>query len=387
MERRPPPGRRSRCRDSLWSYDLSPADLLAIPPHRRDAINQLAAQLVAGHRVALSTHINADGDGCGSEAALARLLTQRGMSVKIVNPTPWPALFDFLLGADVVEASAKGSKALAGIDLLVVLDSSDFKRLGVLAESVRRLEVPRLVLDHHVPSDDPAGDVLFTDTTACATGELVYDLARVLRLEITPVIARALYTAILTDTGSFRFSNTSPRCLAIAAELLAHGVDPEEMYQRVYANAPLGRLRVLAEALATLEADPTHGLAWLSLTAGAVERHDVKSEDLDGIVEHARSIVGTRMALFFRDLGHGKVKVSFRSTGDVDVNRFARRFGGGGHAKAAGAMIAGSLEEVRAAVVDAAREFVEDGVEGRESRIEASGGKPRTTHRAPRAAD
>jgi bifunctional oligoribonuclease and PAP phosphatase NrnA len=295
------------------------------------------------------------------------------MSVNIVNPTPWPALFDFLLGDDVVEVSAKGPKALAGIDLLVVLDISDLKRLGILAESVRKLQGPRVVIDHHVPSDDPAGDVLFTDTTACATGELIYDLARVLELEISPAIARALYTAILTDTGSFRFSNTSPRCLAIAADLLAHGVDPEDMYQRVYANAPLGRVRVLAEALTTLEVDPTHGLAWLSLDAGAVERHDVKSEDLDGIVEHARSIMGTRMALFFRDLGHGKIKISFRSTGDVDVNRFARRFGGGGHAKAAGAMIPGSLQDVRETVIAAAREFVNAGRDARGYAPEAGG--------------
>jgi phosphoesterase RecJ-like protein len=265
-----------------------------------------------------------------------------------------------------------------------VLDISDLKRLGILAESVRKLAVPRLVIDHHVPSDDPAGDVIFTDTSACATGELVYDLARVLGLEITPAIARALYTAILTDTGSFRFSNTSPRCLAIAAELLAHGVDPEEMYQRVYANAPLGRVRVLAEALGSLEVDAAHGLAWLSLASGAVERHDVKSEDLDGIVEHARSVAGTKMALFFRDLGHGKVKVSFRSTGDVDVNRFARGFGGGGHAKAAGAMVPGRLDEVREKVVAAAREFVGRD-EGRGTADESRRSHPRSL--VPRPSD
>jgi phosphoesterase RecJ-like protein len=311
--------------------------------------------------VALSTHINADGDGCGSEAALARLLAQRGLTVRVVNPTPWPSLFEFLLGGDVVDATAKGPKALAGIDLLLVLDISDVKRLGVLAETVRKLKVPRLVIDHHVPSDDPAGDVIVTDTAACATGELVYDLARVLDLEITPAIAQALYTAILTDTGSFRFSNTTPRALAIAADLLGRGVDPEEMYQRVYASAPLGRVRVLAEALNTLEVDAPHGLSWLSLSADAVERHDVRSEDLDGIVEHARSIIGTKMALFFRDLGHGKIKVSFRSTGDVDVNRFARQFGGGGHAKASGAMIPGELNDVREKVIDAARAYVTAG--------------------------
>ena len=340
------------------SLDLSSSDLLAIPDGRRRSIEQLARHFVAGRRVALSTHISADGDGCGSEVALAGLLAQRGLSARIVNPTPWPGLFDFLLDDSVVEASAKGPKGLAGIDLLIVLDISDINRLGHLAQTVKKLTVPRLVIDHHVPSDDPAGDVMLTDTAACATGELVYDLARVLDLEITPEIARALYTAILTDTGSFRFSNTTPRCLSIAAELLARGVDPEEMYQRVYASAPLGRVRLLAEALATLEVDAEHGLAWLSLPASAVERHEVRSEDLDGIVEHARSVAGTRMALFFRDLSHGKVKVSFRSTGSVDVNRFARQFGGGGHAKAAGAMIPGTLEEVRETIIGAAREYV-----------------------------
>ena len=136
------------------------------------------------------------------------------------------------------------------------------------------------------------------------------------------------------------------------------GIDPEEMYRRVYASMPLGRLQLLREALETLEVDPQYAIAWISVSAGAVERYGLKSEDLDGIVEHPRSIAGTRMAIFFRDLGHGKVKISFRSTGDVDVNKFARQFGGGGHAKAAGALIAGALPEVRTDVIAAAREFV-----------------------------
>jgi phosphoesterase RecJ-like protein len=133
------------------------------------------------------------------------------------------------------------------------------------------------------------------------------------------------------------------------------------MYQRIYASVPIGRLRVLREALETLEVDETVGLSWISLPAGALERYDVRSEELDGLAEHPRSIAGTRMALFFRDLGHGQVKVSFRSTGSVDVNEFARRFGGGGHAKAAGALIPGSLDRVRKAVVTAAREFLRNG--------------------------
>src|SRR4030095_2160786 len=197
--------------------------------------------------------------------------------------------------------------------------------------------------------------------SACATGELVYDLACELGLDITPPIAQALYAAILTDTGGFRFSNTTPRCHAMAAHRLSCGVDAEEMHVRGYASAPAGRLRLLAEVLSTLGVDEQHGLAWLSLGAGALEKHEVRQEDLDGIVEHARSIAGTRMAIFLRDLGYGKVKASFRRTGTVDVNRFARQFGGGGHAKAAGALIPGSMEDVRLRVISAARAFASNG--------------------------
>ncbi|HKW45992.1 MAG TPA: bifunctional oligoribonuclease/PAP phosphatase NrnA [Gemmatimonadaceae bacterium] len=333
-------------------------DHLVIPPERRAGIQRLAREFVSGRRVALSTHMNADGDGCGSEAALARLLAQRGLRCRIVNPTPWPALFDFLLGDDVVDETEKGTAALSGIDLLLVADISDVKRLGNLTETVRRLTVPKIVIDHHVASDDPAGNIVLTDTTACATGELVYDLACELDLDITPDIARALYAAILTDTGAFRYSNTTPRSHVIAAELLSRGVDPEEMYQRVYASAPAGRVRLLAEVLTSLGVDEPCGLSWLTMQAGSLERHGVRSEDLDGIVEHARSIAGTRMAIFFRDLGYGKVKISFRSTGDVDVNRFARQFGGGGHVKASGALVAGTLDEVRDRVVSDAKNFL-----------------------------
>ena len=308
-------------------------------------------------KAVLSTHVNSDGDGCGSEVALALLLRQMKIAATIVNPTPWPSMFTFLLG-DVKDASSDGAKAMRGKDVLVVLDISDVGRLGQLAESVRQLTVPRLVIDHHVAHDEPAGDVTFSDTKAAATGELVFDFAQVMNLEITPAIACALYVALLTDTGGFRFSNTSPRCHAVAARLLAAGVNPEEMYRRVYASVPEGRVHLLRDALSSLEVDAEHGISVLSLPAGALEKHGVSSEDLDGIVEHARSIAGTRLALFFRDLGHGKVKVSFRSTSDVDVNEFARQFGGGGHKRAAGALIPGSLDDVRTTVMRAARKWV-----------------------------
>ena len=333
-------------------------DLLSVAPHRVEAIERLAREFRAGRSVAISTHINADGDGCGSETALARLLAQRGMKVKIVNPTPWPETFRFLLGTDVTDATDEGPAALNDVDLLVVLDIADVKRLGSLADTVRGLRIPKLVIDHHIPSDEPPSTDILADTTACATGELIYDVGVTLGLEITPAIASALYVAVLTDTGGFRFSNTSARCLAVASQLLAAGVEPEEMYRRLYASLPVGRLHLLRDALATLEVDPAYGISWISVAAGAAEEYGLKSEDLEGIAEHPRSVGGTRLAVFFRDLGHGKIKVSFRSTGAVNVNDFARQFGGGGHARAAGALIPGTMDEVRHNVIAAAREFV-----------------------------
>ena len=334
------------------------ADLLAVPAARADAIRALAADLRPGMTLALSTHINADGDGCGSEAALSRLLLQRDIRCRIVNPTPWPTMFRFLLGGPVVDRSEHGAAALREADALMVVDISDVKRLGQLADAVRALPTPHFCIDHHLPSDEPPALAprLVADTTASATGELVFDLAQVLGLEIDGPTATALYVALLTDTGGFRFSNTTPRVHAIAAQLLARGVDPETMYRRVYASVSLGKLRLLAEALQTIGTDEALGLSWVALPAGAMERHDVTGEELEGIVEHPRSIAGTRLALFFRDLGHGKVKISFRSAGNVDVNALARRFGGGGHAKASGAMVVGTLADVEAQVLAAARE-------------------------------
>ncbi|HVZ47928.1 MAG TPA: bifunctional oligoribonuclease/PAP phosphatase NrnA [Gemmatimonadaceae bacterium] len=336
------------------------SDLLDVSPARRAAIDALAPHLLSARTVALSTHINADGDGCGSEAALALLLAQRGIAVRIVNPTPWPGMFDYLLPG-LRNDTPRGAAALQGVDRLVVLDISDVRRLGALADAVRALSPAPLVIDHHQPGEEPPGPVRFADTSACATGELVFDLAVALGLEITPQVATALYTAILTDTGGFRFSNTSARALAIASRLITAGVSPEEMYRRIYASMPAGRLRLLREVLETLEVDESLGLASVAIPAGALERHGLSGDDLDGIAEYPRSIAGTRLALLFRDLGHGKVKVSFRSVGDVDANALAARFGGGGHLRAAGALVAGAPADVRARVLAAAREVLAAG--------------------------
>jgi phosphoesterase RecJ-like protein len=333
---------------------------LEIAAQRAAAARELAQKLVAGRHIVLTTHVNADGDGIGSEVGLLHLLRARGAHGVIANPTPIPERFHFLLfpGAD---KSDRAVKELEQADLIVVLDIGDLGRLGDLGRRVAARGVPVACIDHHVsPGSLPAGPKLI-DPEATATAELVYDLATSLGWTITPECARALYVGILTDTGGFRFSNTTPRALRVAAELLGAGVEPESIYEQVYASAPEGRVRLLGEVLQTLVVEPELGLSWVTVPPGALERHHADADDLDGIVEFARSVAGTRLALLFRQLASGRVKVSLRSRGAVDVAVLAQQFGGGGHVKAAGASLDGSMGDVQAQFLTAARDYLRNG--------------------------
>jgi phosphoesterase RecJ-like protein len=323
-----------------------------------------AAALSPGQRVCLTTHVNPDGDGLGSEAGLVHLLRALGVNAVITNPTPTPPRFGFLLDdLPGIDRTGEAIKELRRADLVVVLDISDLGRLGMLGDTVRDRGVPVACIDHHVSTGILPPGPRYLDAGAAATGELIFELALANGWALTQEAARGLYVAILTDTGGFRFSNTRPRTLRVAAELLETGVDPEQIYLEVYARAPEGRPRLFAEALQTLVVEPEHGLAWVTVPPGAIERLGVSSDDLDGVVEFPRSIEGIRMALLFREVSQGRIKVSLRSVGDVDVAAFAKEFGGGGHTKAAGLALAGSLAEVQATVLAAARSYLgPDGV-------------------------
>ena len=329
---------------------------VSIPPERVRAAEAVAAVLAPGRRVALTTHVNADGDGVGSEVALWHLLNARGVSASIANPTPIPERFHFLVpgGAD---HSERATREIESADVVMVLDISDLSRLGDLARAVTQSPAVACI-DHHVSGGSLPGGPRLVAPEAAATAELVFDFANALEWPLSPEAARALYVGLLTDTGAFRFANTTPRALRVAGALLEHGVDPESIYASVYASAPEGRVRLMTEVLETLVVEPEHGLAWVTVPPDALRRHGATADDLDGIVEYPRSIAGVQLALLFRNLANGKVKVSFRSVGNVDVAELAGRFGGGGHRKAAGASLEGTLAEVQGRVLAAARDYL-----------------------------
>ena len=332
---------------------------LSLSPEKAALAREFAAAFRPGQRVCLTTHVNPDGDGLGSEVGLVHLLRAQGVDAVITNPSPTPPRFGFLFDdLPGVDRTGEAVRELRRADLIIVLDISDLARLGMLIETVRDRGVPVACVDHHVSAGVLPPGPRYLDPDAAATGELVFELAKGNDWPITQAVARAVYVAILTDTGGFRFSNTRPRTLRVAADLLETGVDAEEIYLEVYARAPEGRPRLFAEALQTLVVEHEYGLAWVTVPPGAIERLGVSSDDLDGVVEFPRSIEGVRMALLFREISQGRVKVSLRSVGNVDVAAFAKAYGGGGHTKAAGLSLPGSIAEVQATVLRAAREYL-----------------------------
>jgi phosphoesterase RecJ-like protein len=215
-----------------------------------------------------------------------------------------------------------------------------------------------LVIDHHPPGDQPIGGVSLRDPRACATGELTFDVIYAAGGPWPRPVVEGLYVAVLTDTGSFRFSNSTPESHRVTAELVERGADPEWLYGKVYGHTPLRKLFLLRAALDTLDVDMSTGVAWMSVPDEAFRDLEAVTEDLEGLVDYPRSIEGVEVGLLFRKTAAG-TKVSFRSNGVVDVNALARRFGGGGHVRASGALVEGAAPgEVIPKVVEATREAV-----------------------------
>jgi phosphoesterase RecJ-like protein len=329
------------------------------PAHRAASVKQAKNALLASRRAVLTTHLNADGDGAGSEAALASWLRANGAEAWIINPTAFPDPLRFLVENEdwiVSAGSARARDLCEQADLAVVLDTGELPRIGRVQESISELST--VVIDHHPPGDQPIGGISLRDPTASATAELVYDVVAASNGPWNEHIALGIYVGILTDTGGFRFDNATSGCHEVAADMIARGISPESVHEQVYGRAPLRKYRLLQSALGTLEHDPEGGVTWMTIPRDAYEAVGATTDDLEGIVDIPRSVEGTEVGLLFRQTQSGEVKISFRSNGPVDVNALARRFRGGGHVKAAGAIVAGPIDRAREEVIAATREAV-----------------------------
>jgi bifunctional oligoribonuclease and PAP phosphatase NrnA len=281
----------------------------------------------------LTSHARPDGDAIGSVLGCAEILRSMGKQAEVVLPHGVPVIYRPLPFADrVVQSSQVNGKYEAAI--LLECDS-------VQRSALHGLEGRFLInIDHH-KSGRPFADLNWIDPNACATAEMIYRLGRAANVTITPEIATCLYTAVLTDTGSFCYGGTSERTFALAQELVHCGADPVQIAQNVYFRRPASKVRLMGVALSSLHIEGS--LAWISVTREEMDRCGASDEDCEGLVNYALTVDGVEVALFFRETQDQRWRVSLRSKGAVNVAMVAEHFGGGGHVCASGCSLDGPL--------------------------------------------
>jgi len=295
----------------------------------------------AGNSFLITTHESPDGDAIGSSLALGHYLAEIGKDVTIHICDPVPELYRFLPMAETITTCLPDRD----YDFCFVLDVGEFRRAGKQIVDCQRVG-SFINIDHHKACED-FGLVNLVDSGAAATGVLIHRLIKNAGGSISLPTALGLYVAVITDTGSFRYSNANPEAFSIAGEMIEAGVDAWDISSRLYESQPRARLELLSLALATLVFSDCGRFASLTVTLDMYKKTGTNAELTDGFVNYPRSVRGVEVAIFFRELSENSFKVGFRSKGTVDVSMLAAGFGGGGHHNAAGCNIDGSIEQVR----------------------------------------
>jgi phosphoesterase RecJ-like protein len=301
----------------------------------------------------LTSHMRPDCDAIGSEIGLALALRSLGKTVRIVNADPVPPHIAFIdpnrdvrvLGRDTTDADLK-------CDVLAVLDTSAWSQLGPMAEVVRNTSARRIVIDHHVSQDDMSA-VVFKDTASESSGRLVLQAIDSIGATLTAQIAAALFAAIATDTGWFRFPSVGEATLAAAARLVAAGAKPNQVFAVLYEQNSLPRLLLQGRILSNVKSHLGGRLLSTAITQADLNAVGAEATDTEDVINRLLSVAGVEVALLFLELGPQETKVSLRSRSTFDVNQVAARFGGGGHKAASGVRYSGPLSEAEPAVLAA----------------------------------
>lgn len=325
------------------SPETKPAEAPARHPVRHMAPVEVLDTLRSAEKILLTSHVNPDGDALGSTVALGRILDRLGKTTQVWLRDPFPAVYSRLVGSERVHLGQEPPPGFpTDWDLVVVLECPSLDRTG-LDDALPAL--PLVNIDHHL-GNEGYGAVAWVDTNAPAVGEMVHRLAEGLGVEIDPDTANALYLTLVTDTGGFRFSNTNALAFEAAAALVRRGARPEVISLWLYESQPEAALRLVGEMLRTLELHGDGRVATAWLDRGMIHRSGAGPGDSEGLIDYPRSIAGVDLVALFRELEEGGYKVSLRSRGAFDVERIARRHGGGGHKNAAGFSLDGSRAQV-----------------------------------------
>ncbi len=314
-------------------------------------MNQIIRQLKNSNHVFLCSHINPDGDAIASVVAMGLSLASLQKETTLYNESPIPAVYRFLPS---VKRIVRHIDRQTIYDTAIVLDCGNLQRIGKAASFVSRIPVI-INIDHHV-SNTSFGDFRLIDFSACATVAIIYRLLKQMELSITKDIATLIYTGILTDTGSFRFSNTNKSAFAICKEMIDIGVDPYYVARNVYETFSPGYIKLLHKALGSIEISKNGKLSMIMLTQEMLDETGAQPEEINGLINYAKAINNVKIAVLIhrtsdtkgtKGKAQGRFRVSLRSDGTVDVAAFASSFGGGGHYRAAGFEIDSSIVDLK----------------------------------------
>lgn len=317
-----------------------------------------AAACIKKHKSFLITaHTNLEGDALGSELAFYRLLNKLGKKATVINQDDLPYEYNFLPGRQYIRKLGNNMKAI-NFDCFVALDCSDLGRTGRV-HMINSKNKPVLNIDHHI-SNNNFGDINWVEPKASSCSEMIYKLYRKMHVSIDKDAAICLYTGMLTDTGSFRYTNTRDFTHKAVSELLKTGIDIAKIYRNIYENMPYQDMRLLTEILPYLKRDKHGKIVWVQVRRSQFKNRKPSFDLSESILSFARAIKGVEVAVLIKE-GQGtknEIRVNFRSKGKIDVNKIASFFGGGGHKTASGATIRGKINEVSRAVLSKVRSCI-----------------------------
>ncbi len=297
------------------------------------------------------SHVQADGDAVSSTCAVGWLLQYFDKKFIMINEDELPTKFKYLWGYSHIINYRKSPISNKKYKYVIAVDCADYSRIGKVSELFHE-EAQILNIDHH-PTNDRYGVINFVKDDAAATVQLLFNLIQHMNITLDLDIANCLYTGLLTDTGGFRYANTTPKVMEMAANLLNQGVNANKMAEELLERLTISHIQLLQKALNSLSFSKDNKICWVSISLEDMNFFEASSDDLEGIVNYPRNIEGVEVGVFLKELKDRQVKVSFRSLGNVNVAQLAQTFGGGGHVLASGATIDGSMEEVTSLVVQA----------------------------------
>lgn len=308
--------------------------------------DEISKVVQKNHNFLITSHINLDGDAIGSELALYFILKKLNKKAIILNQNRLPKIYDFLPGSDKVNYLNNNRIKPKSIDVGIVLDCSNIKRIGRTYEIFKDIKTI-INIDHH-KSNENYGNLNYLDCSVSSVGEIIYELITFIDINLLDEkISTCLFTAIMTDTGSFRYSNVSSKTFGVASHLTSSGIKSHLIANNIYNRNTYPGLKLLGKALLNLEINESSCVSWLTVSRKMLNDTNASDEDIEGIIDIVTTLNNIEVSILFRETKDNKIKVSFRSKGNFDVNKFAGKFKGGGHQNAAGCLCSGKLDEIK----------------------------------------